>query len=191
MDIKNTAERDPKPGFFTLCNDDGNFRILDSSGRKYRMRPESGTPVVAVAATATLNPAGADNSILYTADTPGDAGNGITVQYVISGGGSAVISIVTTGRNIVITAGSATTAAAVITAVNADTDAAALVLAAASGTVTGAIAAVAATNLTGGIDATVASKGDQMIDADYLYTATANVAISSTSGWEKSAVAAV
>ena len=26
---------------------------------------------------------------------------------------------------------------------------------------------------------------------DYLYTATANVAVSSTSGWEKSAVAAV
>jgi hypothetical protein len=191
MHIKNIDETFPAPGYFRLCNDDGEFRVLDATGRRYRLRPESGTPVVGVAATGTINPAGADNSILYTAITAGAAGNGITITYLISGVGSAVLTVVTTDRNIVVTAGSATIASAVVTAVNADATAAALVLAAASGTVTGAIAAVAATNLTGGVNATTASKGDQMIDGDYLYTATANVAISSTSGWEKSAVAAV
>lgn len=191
MDIKNIAESFPAPGYFRLCNDDGLFRILDSAGRRHRLRPEAGTPVVGVAATVTINPAGADNSILYTADTAGSAGNGITITYVISGSGSAVLGVVTTDRNIVVTAGSATIASAVVTAVNADPTTAALVTAAASGTVTGAIAAVTATNLTGGVNATLASKGDQMIDGDYLYTATADVEITSTSGWEKSAVAAV
>ena len=189
MLIKNTAERAPRAGFVRLCNDDGELRVMDVSGRKYRLRPESGTPVHGVAATGTINPAGTNNSILYTAVTVGAAGNGITIEYVISGAGSAVISVVVSDKSILVTAGSATVASAVITAVNAATAAAALVTASASGTVTGVIDTVAATNLTGGVTATAASKGDQMIDADYLYTATANVEVTSTSGWEKSAVA--
>jgi len=113
-----------------------------------------GTPAVAVAATATINPAGVDNSILYTADTAGFAGNSITIEYIISGGGAAVTDITVTGDAIAITAGSTTTAATVITAVNGDVDAAALVTASASGTVTGVIDTVAATNLTGGLNST-------------------------------------
>lgn len=102
------------------------------------------------AATATINPTGEDNSILYTALTAGPVGNAITIEYAISGAGAAVISVGVTGTAILITAGSTTTAASVITAVNADTEAAALVIAAASGTVTGVIDTVAASNLTGG-----------------------------------------
>ena len=191
MLLKNIAERAPRTGHIRVINDDGELRFMDAAGRRYRLRPESGTPVVGVAATGTLNPTGADNSILYTAVTVGEAGNGITIQYVISGSGSAVISVVVSDKSIVVTAGSATTAEDVITAVNADETAAALVTAEASGTVTGVIAAVAATNLTGGVTATTASKGDQMIDGSYLYTATADVEETSTSGWEKSAVSAI
>jgi hypothetical protein len=107
----------------------------------------------AVAATATINPTGSNNSILYTAATAGEAGNAITVEYVISGVGSTA-TVTVSGTAITVTAGSACVASAVITAVNALPSAAALVTAAASGTVTGVIAAIAATALTGGLDAT-------------------------------------
>lgn len=191
MDLKNAAERNPSPGYFRLVNDSGQFRILDETGRRYRLRPESGTPVHGAAATLTVNPTGTNNSVLYTANTVGSAGNGISIEYALSGSGSAVLSVAVSGSNILITAGSATVASAVITAVNADAAASALVTASASGTVTGAIDTVAAANLTGGVTATIASKGDQMIDGSYLYTATANVEETSTSGWEKSAVSAL
>jgi predicted phage tail protein len=105
-----------------------------------------GEPVNAVAASVTINPTGNDNSVEYTADTKGTAGNGITIQYAISGSGSTVLSVAVTGTAILVTAGSACVASAVITAVNANAAAAALVTAAASGTVTGVIAAVAAKN---------------------------------------------
>ena len=113
-----------------------------------------GTPAVAVAATGIINPTGVDNSILYTADTAGYAGNSITIEYIISGGGSAVTGIVVTDNAIEITAGSATTAATVITEVNLDVDASALVTASTSGADTGVIDTVAATNLTGGLNST-------------------------------------
>jgi hypothetical protein len=104
----------------------------------------------ATSASVTINPTGADNSVAYTADTSGTGGNSISVAYVISGTGSTVLSVVTTGTAIVVTAGSACIASAVITAVNADPTASALVTASASGAVTGVIAAVAATSLVGG-----------------------------------------
>jgi hypothetical protein len=104
-----------------------------------------GTP-----ATALINPTGDNNSIYYTAVASGSGGNGITIEYVISGSGSTVASVVVTTLAIVVTAGSATTAASVIAAVNATALAAALVHATARGAVTGVIAAVGATNLSGG-----------------------------------------
>jgi len=152
-------------------------------------RPVAGTPVHGVAATITINPTGTDNSILYTADTVGAAGNDISVQYAISGVGSTVLSVAVDAGAILVTAGSACTAASVITAVNGSASAAALVTAAASGTVTGTIDTVAETSLTGGVDATAATAGNEMFDADYRYLALADVAITSTSGWKKTALA--
>lgn len=155
------------------------------------MRPEAGTPVNAVAASATIDPTGNDNSIAYTAKVAGVAGNGISVQYVISGTGSAVLSVAVSGGSIVVTAGSATTAQSVITAVNASAAAAALVTAAASGTVTGVIAAVAETRLSGGVDATEGSAGDEMFDETNFYRAVSHVSKASTSGWRKVAHSAL
>ncbi len=192
MDITD-RRTDPLPaaGKLRFVNDEGKARILDSNGRRARVRPEAGTPVNGVAAAATLDPTGADNSIAYTAKVAGVAGNRISVQYAISGGGSEVLSVAVSGTAILVTAGSATTAQSVITAVNANEAAAALVTAAASGTVTGAIAAVAATLLTGGVDATEGQAGDMLVDGTNIYMATAEVTKASTSGWRKVAHSAL
>lgn len=185
MDITD-RRTDPLPaaGKLRLVNDEGKARILDSNGNRARLRPEAGIPVNAVAATATLDPTGTNNSVLYTAKVAGVEGNAISVQYAISGAGSAVLSVAVNGRAILVTAGSATVASAVITAVNANAAASALVTAAASGTVTGAIAAVAQTYLANGEDATEGVYGDMLLtETGYLCIAFSDVKKSSTSGW--------
>lgn len=149
---------------------------------------DSGAPVYAVKATRTIDPAGADNNILYTATNFGVAGNEISIRYVIQAGTTTVGVI---GKDITVTAAAGTLASAIITAVNANASAAALVVASASGTVTGAIAAVAKTLLTGGVDATEAKAGDQRFDGTNTYIATANVTKTSTTGWRKTAHSAL
>jgi len=165
------------------------MQLIDlSSGKAYdasTTRPRAGTPVNGVAATATIEPIGVNNIILYTAKTVGAAGNSITVAYVISGTGSTVLSVAVSGTAITVTAGSACTAASVITAVNASAAAAALVTAAASGTVTGAIDAVTASALTGGVTATAAQAGQVLYDSTNIYFALADVLPTSTTGWKK------
>jgi hypothetical protein len=148
-------------------------------------------PKVAVTAAVTLTPvSGTNNVVIYTADTAGTAGNGITVAYVISGAG-ATAAVTLSGTAITVTAGSTCTAQTVITAVNAHAGAAALVTATASGTVTGVVVAKTATALAGGVDATVATAGDTRVASGFLYVAHADVAVSSTAGWKKVALAAL
>jgi len=106
----------------------------------------------AVAATITLNPTGDNNSVTFTAVTPGSAGNSITVALVVSEGEESSASPDVDGLDIIIFCGNLTTAQDVIDGVNGSISAAALVSASASGLATGLIAAVTATNLTGGAD---------------------------------------
>ena len=170
----------------------GALKLRSQGGWKNltRSAATAAAPVHAVAASVTIDPTGADNSIAYTADTAGASGNGITVTYVISGTGStATVSV--TNNDITVTAGSACTAQSVITAVNAHAGASALVTAAASGTVTGTIAAVTTTALSGGTDATTAGAGDTRVDSGFLYVAYADVTASSTSGWKRIALSAL
>jgi hypothetical protein len=264
----------------------------DVAGAGHTMHPTPGTPVNGVAATAIINPTGSDNSVLYTANVAGAAGNDITVTYATPAA-SAETAVAVSDKAITVTPGDRarmiitavsdvevdgqelayqgegangkvwatdgitdptgvapsgdgvllytdsasscslflyessiitkqwadftpsawpdgdalvagtgavddasvnagiSSAAQVIAAVNANTDAAALVLAAASGTVTGAVAAVTATALTGGIDATAAPAGKELFDEDFRYLAITNITTSSTSGWMKSAIAAL
>jgi len=109
-----------------------------------------------VQATATINPTGNDNSVLYTAVDAGTAGNSITVAYVDPSANDAALSVDVTGTDIVVNLATdgggliTSTAAQVITVVNNSAAASALVTAAASGTVTGVVAAVTETALTGG-----------------------------------------
>lgn len=111
-------------------------------------------PVAGVKASVTINPAGSDNTIKWTAVTAGKAGNAITVQYLDPAAASQTLYIEVQGKNIVVhlaTNGSGsitTTASQIITAVAAHTAASALVTATAVGTTTGVVTAIAQTWLT-------------------------------------------
>lgn len=195
MDIQQaSAPPRPSAGFIRLFLDgitlksidpSGTIRTYSSSQQRQFIEPFVGEPVNAVAATITINPTGANNSILYTAKTKGTAGNGITIQYAISGSGSTVLSVEVIGNAILVTAGSACSAADVITAVNAETNSAALVTAAAEGTVTGHIHAVAETNLAGGINGTPANLGRIATDGTDVWTALVEDPHVTQSGWVK------
>lgn len=150
-----------------------------------------GTPVTGVKAAVTVDPTGTNNNVTYTAVGAGTRYNTISVRYVISGSGSAVISVVVANSVITITAGSATTAQSVINAVNADARASKFVVATASGTVSGTIAAAGPSTLTGGVNCTPAKKGEQRFDVSFTYLATTDLEITSTTGWRKTAHSAL
>lgn len=208
MEFKNTDERNPSAGFIKLVNDDGEFRLLDADGRRYRLRPESGTPTVAVAATGTLTGttiATGDTvtigAVVYTFIT---ALTSPAVPYEVLVGISDSASLDNLISAINATAGAGTTygtGTVIHPSVTAAAGAGDTMDLTANTEGTGGNTIVttdtltagsfAAVTLTGGTYCTVASKGDQMVDASYLYTCTAHTTATSTSGWEKSAVAAV
>ena len=104
------------------------------------------------AITAGTNPLQAAvtlNGIVHTARDVGTYGNGITVQTVISGTGTAVISVNVTTLAIVITCGSNTERQTVVAAVNASATASQLVTSS-TATPTTLMTSHAATALSGG-----------------------------------------
>ncbi len=124
---------------------------IGATGPRFRTIPGNWQRVGVLAAASLVN-----QSITYTADTPGTDGNAITVAITAGGAGqeSRALSVGVTGTAITVVpatdgAGAITTTrAGVVAAVNGDVSAAALVTAAGSGGT--AIAALAATPLTGG-----------------------------------------
>lgn len=86
----------------------------------------AGAPADAVAATADVNPAGAENGLTFTAVKYGTDGNVIGVKYVDPGANDAALSVSVAGNEITISlatgeAGAITsTAAEVLAAINAD-----------------------------------------------------------------------
>lgn len=118
--------------------------------RRHFLRPEGKR------ATLSVNPAGADNGILYSALYHGSAGNSLRVRHVVAGA-STPLSVSVSGNDITVnvaTNGSSvatSTAAQVIAAVNAHADASKLIFAQSNeGTGAGVVAAQAFANLTGG-----------------------------------------
>lgn len=208
MDIKDIPESLPQPGYFRLCNDGGEFRILDPNGRKYRLRPESGTPTHAAYATGTLtgttiadtntvtiggvvytfktaltSPAVA-NEVLVGASDSDSLDNLIAAINAAAGAGTLYGTGTVANPFVTAAAGAGDTMDVTARSIGSGGNGIAT-------TSTLTAGAFGAATLTGGSFATEASKGDQMIDGSFLYTATANVAVTSTSGWEKSAVAAL
>lgn len=120
-----------------------------------------------------------DNAILFTAVTPGTAGNSVTVTLAVSGNetplgvtvvGSAITVAVKTGGD----GAPVSTAAEVVKAVNDSEAASALVVADASinpdGEGAGVVAAASATNLAGGAAASVSgAEGVLKNDIDVTY----------------------
>lgn len=113
-------------------------------------------------ASLTTALAGANNDLVWTANTGGTAGNSIRIRYVVSGTNTP-LSVSVSGNDITVNvatdgAGAATsTATAVKNAVAASSAAGQLVTGtnAAGNDGTGVVAALAFTNLTGGTDWTV------------------------------------
>jgi hypothetical protein len=208
MDLKNIAEKPPQPGYFTLCNDDGEFRVLDANGRKYRLRPEPGTPVHYVAGTAQVETAtvtaasGATSNgdLVVTVTAAGMAGSPLAVNVPLTTDEDSADLVAAEIRS-VLGATAAITSMFNVGGTGATVTLTRNTVAANDGTLNigiaaglGVSAAASSANTTAGVArvmATEASKGDQLIDEDFLYTATANVSLTSTSGWEKSAVAAL
>lgn len=108
-----------------------------------------------IAATLTINPAGANNSLLYTAATKGIGGNNISVEYTVGGtAGSEVVTVTGAAISVQIEAG-VSTATQFKTAWDAVAGAVALAAVANAGGDSGAgtlPGAVAATPLAGGLD---------------------------------------
>jgi hypothetical protein len=92
-----------------------------------------GVPADTATATVNVNPTGDDNSLTFTAVTPGAAGNNITITYVDPSANDAELSVDVTGTDIVVNlatggAGAITsTAAQVLAAIEASPAADALV----------------------------------------------------------------
>jgi len=206
MNVPNIAESNPQPGYFKICNDDGFFRILDANGRRYRMRPEPGTPVHYVAGTAQVETAtvtaadGATSAgdLVVTVTAAGMAGSPLAVNVPLTEDEDSAAKVAAEIRAVLgeiaaITAMFNVSGAGADVILTRNTPAAndaTLNIAIAAGL--GVSAAVSSANTTAGVarnHATEASKGDQLIDGDFLYTAVADVLPTSTSGWEKSAVA--
>lgn len=208
MILPDQPEKTPQPGFFRICNDDGLFRILDATGRRFRMRPESGTPVHYVAGTAQVETAtvvaaaGATSAgdLVVTVTAAGMVGSPLAVNVPLTteddtdvlvasaifdalNALSAITDLFTVGQDF---------ADVTLTRNAPVANDATLNIAIAEGL--GVDAAASSANTTAGVArvfATEGSKGDQLFDNDFLYTATADVSTTSTSGWEKSAVAAL
>lgn len=129
-------------------------------------------PADAVKATRSVNPAGDDNALLFTAVLYGDAQNAITIAYVDPGANNASLSVAVTSKAITVSLATdsegviTSTAAQVRTAVLAHGEAAALVAVTIDASDTGSaddgsgvVTAMAAAALTGGAGTGVGTAG--------------------------------
>lgn len=94
----------PRPASgLALAHDGLQLKAIDPNGRVYRVRPERGTPVHAVAASAALDPLGADNTVTLTSQSVGLEGNSLRAAMTIPP--TASISVSKTGDVVSIAAG--------------------------------------------------------------------------------------
>jgi hypothetical protein len=207
MDIKaRRFDRPPSAGSIRLIHQDGNLRAMDGDGKVYRLRPESGTPVHYVSGTQQVETAtvvaasgatsNGDLTVVLTA--AGKDGWPLTVEVPVTTAMTTASLVAAQIRAVIGAIPSVTmtftvggTGATVTLTANAAAANDATLNIAITGEL-GVTAAASSANTTAGVArvmATVATKGDQLIDANFLYTATADVSPTSTSGWEKSAVA--
>jgi hypothetical protein len=206
--LPDQPEKTPLPGYFALCNDGGQFRILDATGRKHRMRPEPGTPVHYVAGTQQVETAtvvaasGAtsNGNLVVTVTAAGLVGSPLAVNVPLTTAADTAAKVATAIRAAL---GAVSAITDLFTVLDTDDDFdltrnvpvandATLNIAIAAGL--GVTAALTSTNTTAGVArvfATVGSKGDELFDNDFRYIAVADVSTTSTSGWEKSAIAAL
>jgi hypothetical protein len=199
MDIKNLPERNPLPGYFRICNDDGLFRILDAAGRRHRMRPEAGNPTLYVAGVAQVETltitaaAGAtgNGNLVVTVTAAGIVGSPLAVNVPVTTAMNTASLVAAQIRSVLgaitaitdmFTVGGATVAVVLTRKAPVAPDAT-MSVAVAVGLGVSAASSVTSPDGVARVYATPASKGDQMIGNGNLYTATADVTETSTTGW--------
>ena len=189
MDISTSARPVslPPAGTLRLIYEDGHIRAIDPNGRKLRLRPEPGIPVLAVGAEWSLlvdtQPEAndvlviGDNSWTFVAASPG-AG-----EILIGASLSATQTNIRTAINATSThtAGPFSNDESTVSAVGV-------------GVATNVLTSITATGgnaisvVTAGNDATEASGGDRLYDDASLvvYIATRDISKTSTDGWKYS-----
>ncbi len=171
--------------------------------------PQPGTPVKGVKATGTLT---GDSTNVTNGDTVTIGSKVYTFQSTLTNvdghvkiGGSAAATLTNLFRAINASGGTPGTDYAAATVANTQvvatnpTGTTVVVTALAAGTAYNSVATTEASThlswgaatLTGGVNSTTAVAGDQYYDASFLYTATTDMTIESTTGWVKSSVSAL
>lgn len=147
-------------------------------------------PVDAVASTKVLNSGAPNADLTFTAKTKGNLVPPVTITLV-DPGTTHTESIVTTGKNIVVTLGYATgaitsTANSVKVTIDGDTGGAAdLVTVAVEGSGAGLVDAFTIQSLTGGVNGTPGLAGEELFAAGNKYLCTANATTATAGAWKK------
>lgn len=210
MDLSSHNQRVPSPGKIRFINDEQIAKVLDANGRKFRLRPEAGTPVHAETAAGTLTGTtiAADDTVTiggytytFVAALSEDSGDAVPFEVLVGVSDSAsldnLIAAINGAAGEGTTYGTGTTAHAFVTAAagTGDTMDVTFNTPGAAGNIATTASLTAgdwgAATLEGGVDATYGSAGDQLYDEDYLYTAVDDVEVTSTSGWTKVAIVAL
>jgi len=210
MDLSTHNQRVPSSGKLRFINQSQQPRVLNSNGRVFRLRPESGTPVHAETATGTLTGTTIANgdtvtiggyTYTFVAALSEDSGDAVPFEVLVGVSDSAsldnLIAAINGAAGEGTTYGTGTTAHAFVTAAAGagDTMDVTFNTPGAAGNIATTASLTAGgwgdTTLTGGVDATTGSAGDQLYDEDFLYTAITDVDATSTSGWNKSAIAPI
>lgn len=196
--IHDDARDTPPPvGNLKLCFQSGYLRGLNSAGKLFRLQTEAGTPVNGVAATGVLTmdtQPTANDTVTIGPTTYTWVASGATAGQINRGAdlAAAKVNLVAAinGSDSINTAHTLVTAAAfssdnmTITAIRAGAAANSI---ATTETFTAGTNVWAAALMSGGVDATKGSAGDRMYDSSYMYLAIADVAVTSTSGWRRTA----
>lgn len=197
------SDTPPPDGYLKPLNDGGQFRVMNSDGKKFRCRPEAGTPVHASYCTQTLTLTGravAGETIVVGGVTYTWRAS-VTLPNEVKVGASTaahdVLALVAA-----INASASTTLYGAGTVANpywsaadgtGDTvDLTALAVGPTSGPANSETMSNASFgSMTAGTWATEAMAGDELYDASYRYIANADVLKTSTAGWEKTATSAL
>lgn len=199
------GEIPPPDGYLKVLNDGGQFRVMRSDGKKFRCRPEAGTPVHASYCSQTLTLTGravADETITiggvtYTWKATATAANEVEIGASTAAHDIlalvAAINASTAGSDEDLY-GEGTVANPYWSAADGSGDTVVLT-ALAVGPTSGPANSETMTNasfgsMTAGTWATEGSAGDELYDASYRYIANADVLKTSTAGWERTATAA-
>lgn len=202
------TDRPPPPGYLKLVFQNGYLRGLDANGGIRRFQTETGTPVngvtgVSQVETATIVAASGvtgDGNMTVTVTGAALVGSPVTYNVPVTTASNTAALVAAVVRDYLLTQSAITDvytvggtgATVVLTKTVPIANDGTLNIATATGTATGITTAATSANTTAGVApvaATTAKAGDHMQDGSFFYTATTDISLTSTAGWEKVAIA--